>query len=118
MSLQSEYHHPIDLNISFFSQIDLKSLGDQLGTKGLRLADHNLLVTTLNIQPGHVNVYTIANDVKKQVILVLDDIINTDGKLNFHPMVNSATVSLNSKDVFRYLEHFKRKFTTLKFGME
>ncbi|WAR19726.1 PRXD1-like protein, partial [Mya arenaria] len=82
------------------ADIKLNDLAKLVGASGgLRFADENVLQQTLGLTQGAVTVFGIINDVSNDVRLVLDKRL-TDGtysKIMFHPMENTATLSMTSE---------------------
>lgn len=74
---------------------------------GLRLADADVLEEKLGLKQGAVTIFGLVNDQFNDVQLILDrSLINgTYSKLLFHPMVNSATMSISPDGLREFLKH-------------
>ncbi len=61
----------------------------------------------LGVHIGSCSVFGIINDKKNHVTVVLEKAIghaDLDAIINFHPNVNTVTISLTIRDMFRFLE--------------
>ncbi|KAH3846297.1 prolyl-tRNA synthetase associated domain-containing protein 1-like [Dreissena polymorpha] len=89
------------------ADIKLNDLAKLVGASGgLRFADESVLQDKLGLSQGAVTVFGIINDVIHDVKLVLDSRL-VDGsyaRVLFHPMVNSATLSLTSTGLLKFVE--------------
>ena len=87
--------------------IDLKKLGTVLGASGrLSFGSPERLMTYLGITPGSVCPFTIMNDHQNLVTLVLDAHMMRADIVNYHPLVNTMTVSLSPSDLLRFAAHY------------
>ena len=102
------HHWALDIYYSFSFQVQLKDLAKAVGCKDLRFADSNTLLSTLGVPPGHVTVFALYNDrLSHSVKLLLDSQIQKHPQqfVNFHPMVNTATLGIKCSDLIKYLQH-------------
>ena len=61
----------------------------------------------LGVHIGSCSVFGIINDKKNHITVVLENAIghaDPDDIINFHPNVNTVTVSITIRDMFRFLE--------------
>jgi len=86
----------------FDRRIDLKVLPDKMGSKRLSFGKPDLLLATLGVTPGSVTPLSIANDHAGAVTLVLDRWMMEQERLNFHPLINSATVGIAPADLLAF----------------
>ncbi|MEN5081768.1 prolyl-tRNA synthetase associated domain-containing protein [Bosea sp. TWI1241] len=85
--------------------IDLKRLHEALGASGrLSFGSAELLMATLGVTPGSVTAFAVANDRAGAVTMVLDAALMDGAPLNFHPLVNTATLTIAREDMLRFLE--------------
>jgi Ala-tRNA(Pro) deacylase len=84
--------------------VDLKTLHRHLGCGRLSFGSTDLLRRTLGVEPGSVTPLAVINDKAGRVRVVLDDALFAFGRLNFHPLVNTATTGLSGPDFLRFLE--------------
>lgn len=92
--------------------VDLKKLGDKLGTK-LSFASDERLLKYLGLIPGSVSPFGLLNDKDHAVELVLDKGIQGKSKLGFHPNENTATVWINYKDFKKYIDSLDYDIVTI-----
>lgn len=91
-------------------QVDLKSLSKQIGSTNLSFASKERLYKYLGLKPGSVSPFGIINDIEREVIVLIDrDLISTS-IINFHPNVNTATISVSYIDFQKFIEWHKNKF--------
>jgi Ala-tRNA(Pro) deacylase len=86
-------------------EIDLKSLGDEIGGNRFSFGSADRLMEFLGVRPGAVSPLTLINDPDHQVTLVIDRAILDADKVNLHPLVNDKTVTISTTDLIRFLEH-------------
>lgn len=84
--------------------IDLKKLSDLLGAHRFSFGSAERLLATLGVRPGAVTPLAIVNDRSKSVTLVLEQAMMDEALVNFHPLVNTGTVSLKPSDFLIFLE--------------
>ena len=53
--------------------------------------------------PGSVTPFGLLNDKDRVVNFYLDNKIYTSNKINFHPMVNTSTITLNVADFINFM---------------
>lgn len=98
--------------------IDLKTLHQRLGSGRLSFGSADLLRATLGVEPGSVTPFAALNDVERRVSIILDAALMDFERLNFHPLVNTATTGLATDEFLRFLEHLGRPVRCLHFGEE
>ena len=77
------------------------------GNKATFASDEELM-EHLGLTPGSVSPFGLLNDNDRQVTVVLDQAIGEasyDTYVNFHPNVNTETISLTKNDFIRFLKH-------------
>jgi Ala-tRNA(Pro) deacylase len=88
---------------------DLKSLPEKIGSKRLSFGNAALLTEALGVAPGSVTPLALVNDKDKRVQLVLDRWMMEQELINLHPLVNTATITLRTADLLRFLDALGRK---------
>ncbi|MFO1088914.1 MAG: prolyl-tRNA synthetase associated domain-containing protein [Hyphomicrobiales bacterium] len=83
--------------------VDLKSLPDRIGAARLSFGKADLLREVLGVEPGSVTPFSAINDREKRVKVVLDQEVAEGPTVCCHPLVNTATVSLSSADLLKFL---------------
>lgn len=86
------------------TRIDLKRLHERLGASGrLSFGSAELLMEKLGVTPGSVTAFAVVNDRAGDVTMVLDDGLMDGAPLNFHPLVNTATLRIGREDMLAFL---------------
>ena len=84
--------------------VDIKALGEKIGSGRLSFANAEQLMATLGVEPGAVTPFGIINDANRLVTVVLEERVLGCELLNFHPLRNDATVTIARDDFLRFLE--------------
>ena len=95
--------------------VDLKTLGGRLGER-LGFASAERLMKYLGLTPGSVSPFGLINDIENQVEVMVDDTLRHADYVNFHPNINTTTLTITSSDFEKYLDHIGNKweFVNLK----
>lgn len=94
--------------------IKIKDVGNKIGHKGLSFGKPDLLMEVLGVIPGAVTPFAVINDNEKRVKVILDEEMMENDLLNFHPIVNTATTTIGSKDLVKFMEHCEQKFEIVR----
>jgi Ala-tRNA(Pro) deacylase len=84
--------------------IDLKTLHTRLGCGRLSFGSADLLREVLGVEPGSVTPFAVINDTAGRVRVVLDQALMAYDRLNFHPLVNTATTGISTAGFLAFLE--------------
>jgi Ala-tRNA(Pro) deacylase len=85
--------------------IDMKSLHKRIGAAGrLSFGRPELLMELLGVVPGAVTPFGVVNDDGQRVSVILDAGLMRHGRLNFHPLENTATTTIGRDDFVRFLQ--------------
>ena len=85
------------------TKIDLKALEEVLGCGRLSFGSAERLWTYLGVRPGSVCPYAIINDTKGLVKSVLDAYMMRGDFVNFHPLLNTMTISTAPDDLMKFI---------------
>ena len=85
------------------AEVDLKRLPSRIGSARLSFGRPDLLVEVLGVEPGSVTPFALINDVDRRVNVVLAADMMRHEVLNYHPLVNSATLSIAASDLVRFI---------------
>lgn len=85
--------------------IVIKEVAKKIGAKSLSFGKPDLLAEVLGVIPGAVTPFAVINAGKHPLKVVLDEEMMENELLNFHPLVNTATTTIASKDLIRFIEH-------------
>ena len=75
------------------ARVDLKLFSKSIDAKNLSFANENYLNQYLGIRPGSVSPYALLNDKTNQVNFYLDEKLFKSEIINFHPLINTTTIS-------------------------
>lgn len=89
--------------------VNIKDLGHKIGAKNLSFGKPDLLMEVLGMIPGAVTPFAAININSHGVKIILDQEMMDHELLNFHPLVNTATTTIASRDLVRFLEHCGQK---------
>ena len=84
--------------------IDLKQLKKVLNLGNISFARNLYLKKILGVKPGSVTPFGLINDQNNEIKFFLDKKILYHKKVNFHPLVNTSTVSLDTKDFLLFMK--------------
>jgi Ala-tRNA(Pro) deacylase len=84
--------------------IDLKRLPGVIGSARLSFGSEILMAEALGVKPGSVTVFALINDDRRRVTLVLDAALLQPERINFHPLVNTASTTISQDGLKRFLE--------------
>ena len=84
--------------------VDLKQLTKALNLGNISFARDLYLKNILGVEPGSVTPFGLINDQNNEIKFFLDRKILYHNKVNFHPLVNTSTVSLDIKDFLLFLK--------------
>ena len=86
------------------AEVDLKSLHQKLGAQGrFSFASAELLEEVWGVTPGSVTPFGAINDREARVTVALDSGLMAKGRVNFHPLENTATTAVSAEDLVRFL---------------
>ncbi len=85
--------------------VDLKDLSSKLAAGKLSFASERRLSEHLGLETGAVSPFGLINDQKKAVTAVIDRDLKKEEYVNFHPNVNTATVSISYQSFEKFLKH-------------
>ena len=91
------------------TKMELKKLSKNLALGNLSFAREEYLKKYLGVLPGSVSPFGLINDIDQKVDFYLDKNFLLEKIVNFHPLVNTATVSLEIKDFISFLIDNKKK---------
>lgn len=84
--------------------VDLKGLHRTLGAQGrFSFGSADLLREVLGVEPGSVTPFAALNDTAQRVSVVLDQAMMQHVTLNYHPLVNTMTTSIDRNDLVQFL---------------
>ena len=84
--------------------IRLNHLHKRIGSGRLSFGSADLMMEVLGIVPGSVTPFALLNDKQQRINLILDKLLMEHDPLNFHPLENTATMTVSKEGFFRFLE--------------
>lgn len=88
------------------TRVDLKSMHKRLIMSGrLSFADEGRMKALLGVSPGSVTPYGLVHDTEGAVRFILDEKLMAYERINFHPLRNTATISLLRDDFLTLMAH-------------
>ncbi len=85
--------------------VDLKSIHHKIGASSrVSFGKPELLQELLGVLPGSVTVFGVINDRDHRVKVVIDETLFEHDKINAHPLTNTATTSIMTEDLLKFLD--------------
>ncbi len=98
-------------------EVDLKNLASSLSSNRLSFGSPDRLNQYLGVKPGAVSPLALINDKKNEVAFYIDCNLLKQEILNFHPLINTLTISLKVSDFKKYLLLIKHNFKEIDFNL-
>lgn len=86
------------------TEVDIKKLPSVIGSDRLSFGSADRLWEYLGVRPGSVCPYSIINDKDRNVKICLDKSMMETDIVNYHPLLNTMTVSVKPADLIRFIE--------------
>lgn len=97
------------------TKIELKKVGKLVNAPNLRFAKPDLLMQHLGVEPGSVTPFGLINDTNNTVNVILDKALFEHELLNFHPLVNTATVTITTDDFKKFINALGKHVRVIDF---
>jgi Ala-tRNA(Pro) deacylase len=88
------------------ARVDLKTLPTAIGSKRISFGKADDMDALLGISPGSVTPLAAINDTGAAVKIVIAADFSADQRINVHPLRNTATLGLATRDLLRALAHW------------
>ena len=86
------------------AEIDLKHIHHAIGASGrVSFGRPELLAARLGVVPGAVTPFGLINDRPASVGVVLDAALAAHERINCHPLVNTATTTIATRDLLTFI---------------
>lgn len=85
------------------TKVDLKVVAKKLGCGRFSFGKPELLAQSLGVQPGSVTAFSVVNDDKRRVRVVIDQELMAHDRWNCHPLENTATTNIARDDLLRFI---------------
>ncbi|SLM27893.1 putative prolyl-tRNA synthetase associated domain-containing protein 1 [Desulfamplus magnetovallimortis] len=89
--------------------INIKDLAKKIGAKSPSFGKPDLLMEVMGVIPGSVTPFAVVNIKNHDIKIVLDEDMMKHPLLNFHPLVNTATTTVSSADLLKFIEYCGHK---------
>ncbi len=86
------------------TDVDIKKLPFVIGSDRLSFGSPERLWEYLGVRPGSVCPYSIINDKGHNVKIVLDKSMMETETVNYHPLLNTMTISVKPADLIKFIE--------------
>lgn len=86
------------------TQIDLKRLHTVIGSARLSFGSAELMEQALGVTPGSVTAFAMINGAARDVTFVLDHRLADAERVNFHPLVNTATTGVSQAGFAKFFQ--------------
>ena len=91
------------------SEIKLKYISKSLGMGNVSFAREEYLLDLLGVKPGSVTPFGLLNNTDNKIELYLEESLYSAELVNFHPLINTATITMSSKDFVDFMIENKKK---------
>jgi Ala-tRNA(Pro) deacylase len=84
--------------------VDLKTLHTRIGGQGrVSFGNADDMLELLGVTPGSVTLFGVINDRAHQLTVFIDEGLLAHALINAHPLVNTATTTIATADMLRFL---------------
>ncbi len=90
-------------------EINLKQISKSLNLGNVSFAKEEYLDQYLNIKPGSVSPFALLNDKKNQVNFFLEKTLYQSEYVNFHPLVNTLTITIKTNNFLEFMIENSKK---------
>lgn len=90
---------PVDIDL------DIKKLSDVIGSARLSFGSNERLWEYLGVRSGSVCPFAITNDTGNNVTIILEKSMMEQEVVNYHPLLNTMTISVSPNDLVKFIEH-------------
>ena len=87
------------------TKVELNKLSKLIGSGRLSFGKPDMMMEYLGVTPGSVTPFSVINDKAHKVQVILEKAMLEVSPLNFHPLINTATTSIQPKDLLHFLEN-------------
>ncbi|MBP5189969.1 MAG: prolyl-tRNA synthetase associated domain-containing protein [Bacteroidales bacterium] len=93
--------------------MDIHSVEKMLHQGKLSFASPERMMRYLGVKPGSVSLFTLVNDVNKEVTLFVDSKLLEVEKVSFHPNDNRASLVISSQEMLKFIKYSGNKYEIL-----
>lgn len=92
-------------------RLNLKDLQNFLKVRKLTFCNNRELKDMLGLTPGSVSPFGIINNKERNIHIIIDRGIWSDEFVQFHPCINTATISLKRVDFEKFLKIYAKSYS-------
>ena len=92
-----------------FTNIKLKTISKSLNLGNVSFAKKEYLLDLLGISPGSVTPFALLNNPENNIDFFLEDKLHESEYVNFHPLTNTATITIKCQDFVEFMIENKKK---------
>ena len=89
--------------------LNLKNISKSLGLGNVSFAKEVYLEKFLGIKPGSVSPFALLNDIENVVSFYLEEKLNDNKFINFHPLINDATITMKTSEFIEFMIENNKK---------
>ena len=95
--------------------VDLKTIHHLIGAASkVSFGKPEAMLELLGVTPGAVTAFGPINDAQRKVQVFLDEALMQNSLINCHPLINTATTTIASADLIKFLKATGHEPTVLK----
>ncbi len=92
-------------------RVDTKALAKELEGKSFSFASPEAMMALMKLTPGSVTPFGLLHDHAKNIQVIFDEDAWNTGLFRFHPMINTATLTIDRAGFEKFLKHTGHSFT-------
>ena len=98
------------------TNINIKKITKSLALGNISFANEDYLSLYLGVKPGAVTPFGLLNDIENKVTFYFDSNFLKNQIVNFHPLTNTSTISMKTKDFVNFLIENTKKVNIYDFN--
>ncbi len=91
------------------TNLNLKKISKSLDLGNLSFAREEYLLELLGIKPGSVSPFALLNNAENNVDFYLEDKLYNSDFVNFHPLTNTATITMKCEEFIEFMIENNKK---------
>jgi Ala-tRNA(Pro) deacylase len=88
----------------YYLKLNVRKLAAFIGASELQFAKPEQLLQHLGITPGSVTPLALINDLKNEVIVIVDETFLVKDLIQIHPLRNDMTVTIQPQDLLKFIK--------------
>ena len=92
-------------------RVDTRALAKEYGDQSFSFASPELLLELLGVTPGSVTPFGLFHDASHRITVIVDEDAWKMNQFRFHPMTNTATLTIDQKGFEAFLKHTGHTFS-------